>query len=84
MSCGVPVVSFDCPYGPRYIISDGKDGLLVDYLNSQALADGICRLIEDEALRKRIGANARTSVLRFSKDIVMQQWEKLFNSLARQ
>ena len=83
MSCGVPVVSFDCPYGPRYIISDGN-GLLVDYLNSQALADGICRLIEDEALRKRIGANARTSVLRFSKDIVMQQWEKLFDSLARQ
>ena len=80
MSCGVPIVSFDCPYGPRHIISDGEDGLLVDYLNPQALADGICQLIENKTLRKRIGANARISVLRFSKDIVMKQWTDLFES----
>ena len=81
MSCGVPFVSFDCPHGPRNIIRDGEDGLLVEYLNSQALADGICQLIEDESLRKRLGANAKKNIGRFSRESVMQQWEILFNEL---
>ena len=83
MACGVPFVSFDCPHGPRNIIRHEEDGLLVEYLNPQALADGICRLIEDESLRKRLGANARRNVCRFSKDSVMKQWEDLFNELVK-
>ena len=81
MSCGVPVVSFDCPYGPRHIINEGEDGILVDNLNFQALADGICKLIRNIELRKRMGATARRNILRFSKDAVMKQWDFLFASL---
>lgn len=83
MASGVPLVSFDCPHGPRNIIRHEEDGLLVEYLNSQALADGICRLIEDEPLRKRLGANARKNIRRFSQESVMQQWEDLFNKLVK-
>ena len=81
MACGVPCVSFDCPWGPRNIIRHGEDGLLVDYLDSQALADGICRLIEDASLRKLMGAKAHQNIQRFSQDAVMQQWGELFNTL---
>ena len=81
MTCGVPVVSFDCPYGPRTIIKNGEDGLLVEYLNIEALADGICRLIEDKDLRYRLGFNAVKNIKRFSKEIVMKQWDDLFISL---
>lgn len=81
MACGVPCVSFDCPYGPSDIINDGEDGLLVEYLNTQALADGICKLIEDPGQRKVFGKNARKNVLRYSQDVVMQQWVTLFESL---
>jgi glycosyltransferase involved in cell wall biosynthesis len=81
MACGVPFVSFDCPYGPRQIIRSGEDGILVEYLNYKALADGICSLIQDEYLRKQMGANARKNIARFSKDTVMKQWCDLFNSL---
>lgn len=84
MACGVPCVSFDCPYGPRNIIRSGEDGLLVDYLNSQALADSICRLIEDEPLRKKFGAKARQNIQRFSQDAIMHQWDELFNTLMKQ
>lgn len=84
MACGVPCVSFDCPYGPRNIIRDGEDGLLVEYLNSQALADCICRLIEDVPLRKQLGAQARQNIQRFSRDAVMHQWNELFNTLLKQ
>lgn len=81
MACGVPVVSYDCPYGPRNIIQNGEDGLLVDYLNYHALADGICKLIENEGFRKQLGAKARKNVLRFSQDSIMEQWENLFHKL---
>ncbi len=81
MSFGVPVVSFDCPHGPRNIIKNGDDGILIEPLNYLALADGICKLIEDEALRKQFGTNARKNVLRFSQDSIMEQWENLFQKL---
>lgn len=81
MASGVPCVSFDCPYGPRNIIRNEEDGLLVDYLNSQALADGLCRLIEDENLRKRLGRKARENIKRFSKDEIMDKWSRLFYAL---
>ena len=83
MSCGLPCVSFDCPYGPRNVITDGEDGILVEYLNSQALADNICKLIENEELRKRMGSNGRRNVLRFSRETIMPQWVELFKSLTK-
>ena len=81
MSCGLPCVSFDCPYGPRNVITDGEDGILVEYLNSHALADNICKLIENEELRKRMGIQGRHNVLRFSRETIMPQWVELFKSL---
>lgn len=78
LACGVPCVSFDCPHGPRNVLTDGEDGYLVDYLNSNALADGICKLIENDALRKEFGKNGRKNVLRFSPDCIMSQWVDLF------
>ena len=84
MACGVPCVAFDCPNGPRNIIRNGEDGLLVDYLNPKALADGICRLIDDEPLRHRLGEHARRNVQRFSREAIMQQWEEVFDKLTKE
>ena len=83
MASGVPCVAFDCPFGPRNIIRNNEDGLLVDYLNSQALADGICKLIENKDLRTTMGRKARENILRFSREKVMQQWVDLFDSLIK-
>lgn len=83
MACGLPCVSFDCPYGPRNVITDGEDGFLVDYLNSKALADSICKLIEDEGLRKQMGKNGCKNVLRYSRESIMPQWISLFESVTK-
>ena len=83
MACGLPCVSFDCPYGPRNVITDGEDGILVEYLNSHALADNICRLIENKDLRKAMGNKGRRNVLRFSRETIMPQWVKLFESVKK-
>jgi glycosyltransferase involved in cell wall biosynthesis len=81
MSCGLPPISFDCPFGPREIIKDGEDGFLVDNGNIKALADKINFLIENEAIRKKIGQKARINVERFKIETIMAQWNALFNSL---
>lgn len=81
MECGVPCVSFDCPSGPSDIISHGEDGYLVDYLNSRQLAERICELIENDELRKEMGHKAKINVQRYEEDVIMKQWENLFNML---
>lgn len=81
MSCGIPVVAFNCPYGPSEIISDGKDGFLVDCYGVDAYVDKLCLLIENDALRKQMGKNAIQSALRFKKEKIMPQWINLFESL---
>ena len=81
MSCGLPVVAFDCPYGPADIIRDGVDGFLVEDRNVEAFADRVCQLIEDVELRKRMGKEAIISAQRYSYDIIMPQWKSLFSEL---
>ena len=83
MACGVPCVSFDCPHGPRNVITNGEDGILVEYLNTEALAENICMLIENQTLRKEMGKRGHLNVLRFSCESIMLQWVELFESLVR-
>lgn len=81
MECGLPCVSFDCPYGASDIISSGEDGYIVDYLNSQQLAFRICDLIEDDNKRKTMGRNAKRNIQRYNQEAVMKQWVDLFDRL---
>lgn len=78
MSCGLPCVSFDCPTGPRHIITDGDDGFLVPEGHVDELANKIIYLIDNAEIRKRMGARARENVKRFSPAIIMEQWRNLF------
>lgn len=81
MSCGIPVVAFDCPYGPSEIITDGKDGFLVNCYDVEAFAYKLCLLMENEILRKKMGQNAIQSARRFRNDNIIPQWVGLFESL---
>ena len=81
MSCGIPVVAFDCPYGPSEIITDGTDGFLINCYDVEAFADKLCLLMENDALRKKMGQNAILSSQRFTKDKIVPQWISLFESL---
>ena len=83
MTCGVPPVSFACPSGPKDIITDGQDGLLVDNGNIEMLAEKICYLIENKGIRKQLGDNARESVKRFRIEKIMSEWKGLFKELSQ-
>lgn len=81
MSCGLPCVAFDCPYGPAEIIDDGKDGYLVENNNVRLLADKMSRLMVDSSLRREMGEIARRDVVRYSKWDIMSRWITLFEKL---
>lgn len=83
MGCGLPCVSFNCPSGPRYIISDGEDGFLVDDGDIAAFAEKVCLLMDDEGLRQRFGRSAKEHMGRYSKEVIMAQWQELFQQLTK-
>lgn len=81
MACGLPVVSFDCPWGPRSIIKNGEDGLLAENSNPNDLSVCILKVIKDTDLRFSLAKNAASNVMRFKIDNIAQQWLQLFDSL---
>ena len=76
MALGLPVVSTDCPCGgPKTLIEDGVNGLLVPIMDEKAMTDGILRLIEDRELAERLGREARNISERANEDAVFEQWQ---------
>ncbi len=80
MSCGLPVVAFECD-GPCSIITDGKDGFLIRDRNICAFADRVCQLIEDETLRHQMSAQAILSAQRYTPEQIMPQWKSFYELL---
>ena len=54
MALGIPVLSTDCPYGPREIIQNNENGILVPVGDPSALSMAMKRLLDDSKLRKRL------------------------------
>ena len=82
MALGMPVVATDCPCGgPAEVIQDGVNGLLVPIKNPQALADGICRLIEDRDLAGRLGKEARKIRTRCGDEEIVAEWREYLETV---
>jgi glycosyltransferase involved in cell wall biosynthesis len=75
MACGVPVVSTDCPSGPREILADGQAGVLVPPGDSGALASAIVQALEDEPLRDRLTRAAARRVEAFTTQAMVRGYE---------
>lgn len=79
MACGLPVVGFaDCE-GTNEIVVDGENGLLVEPSDDRtaAYADALSRLIDNEAERVELAAQAPASMAAFHPDTVIDQWERM-------
>ncbi len=81
MSCGIPCVSFDCPYGPQEIIQNYYNGLLAKNGDVKDLAGKMEWLITHPEERHIMGLNAHHYSAKFKKEIVMKDWEKAYCAL---
>jgi glycosyltransferase involved in cell wall biosynthesis len=82
MGKGMGVVAFDCPTGPRDIVVDRENGILVPPKDPDAFAAGLLALIEDEELRRRCGAAAAVTARDYTIEAIGPRWEELFRELA--
>ncbi len=80
MAAGLPIVSFDCPFGPAEMVQHEVDGLLVPPEDVHGLSMAMRRLMSDPALRERLGAAARLNSGRFDAEHVIGRWRALVNS----
>ena len=82
MSCGVPCISFDCPHGPSEIITNGKNGLLVQNGNIDEFANSLDSMINNYEQRKFMSINARIDSQKYKRENIMPQWIELFETLS--
>lgn len=82
MALGMPVVATDCPCGgPRTVIRNEQNGLLIPIKDACAMEKGINRLIEDRELAERLGNSARSISDYVSGQAVTSQWKEYIESI---
>jgi glycosyltransferase involved in cell wall biosynthesis len=81
MACGVPVISTDCNYGPREIIRNMENGILVPVSDEVALMEALRLLLGDASLRKRFAENAYTEIANLNGNKMAREYENVFLTL---
>lgn len=81
LAAGLPIVTFNYKYGADEIVTEGKNGFIVEEDDLDALAERIGRLITDEKLRMEMGCDSFTSSQRFLPEAIAQRWMALFRDL---
>ena len=81
MSCGIPVISFNCDNGPRNIIQDGEDGLLARNGDIDDLAAKTIYFIKNHEVRQAMGSQARLHAARFKENSILTRYVNLYQQL---
>jgi glycosyltransferase involved in cell wall biosynthesis len=81
MKCGLPVVSYDLSNGPRDLITDGVDGVVVSNRKAPALAAAVIDLMEDDQRRTAMGAAAIKKAAEYDIETMATRWEAVFDDL---
>ncbi|SNY64163.1 glycosyltransferase family 4 protein [Enterobacter sp. CC120223-11] len=83
LTYALPCISFDCPAGPKTILSNGS-GLLVPTGNVDLLGTTISKLINDHELRKSLSLKSAKVLVNFSEDKIVKQWSEMICETKKQ
>ncbi|WP_174871133.1 glycosyltransferase family 4 protein [Pectobacterium polaris] len=78
-SQGLPLISFDCPYGPGEIIDNGNNGFLVPCFDIENLAECMEKLINSQELRMRMSKESLVTAKKYSISNVIREWSEIIN-----
>ncbi|MCF7560775.1 glycosyltransferase family 4 protein [Sabulilitoribacter multivorans] len=79
-ACGLPIISFDCPHGPRNIINK-DNGLLIPVSDIHLFANKLVELASESKELQIMGENARKNAYNYSVDKIMAMWLNMFKDL---
>lgn len=79
MAAGVPVISTDCNYGPREIVTNEVNGLLVPVGDVEAIVSAIIRLLNDKTLCKHLVDGGIVRANYFNVERMVQKYESVFD-----
>jgi glycosyltransferase involved in cell wall biosynthesis len=77
LALGTPVISVDCNSGPKEVIVNEHNGLLVENYNSKVLAQAMNRFVEDADLYANCKENALKSIEHLSIETIAKQWQQI-------
>ena len=84
MALGLPCISTDCPCGgPRMIINNRNNGILVPLNNKESMANAMCELIENKELANNISLNAKEWSKQFAKEKIIEEWINYINEVIK-
>ncbi|MAZ09758.1 MAG: hypothetical protein CMN90_08775 [Sutterellaceae bacterium] len=76
-----PAIAFDVPYGPSHLIVQGETGLLAPFGDTEALAEQIISVFDDNEFHKRMSGKAFALANRFSHAEAARHWRQLFSAV---
>lgn len=76
-SWGLPMISFDIMTGPSDIITDKKNGYLIDSYNIEKMTLKIEKLISNKALRESFSAKTQEGIEKFELSWILRRWKKV-------
>jgi glycosyltransferase involved in cell wall biosynthesis len=79
MALECPVVVTDCPIGPRELIGNNENGILVPTQNPEKMAEAVILLIKNQELRQKIIKNAKRKSEEFEIKKSIQKYKDLFD-----
>ena len=77
MAGGLPVISFDCPWGPAEMIEQGRSGILVPNGDVAALGDAMAALCRDPDRRQALSNAAKARMTLFDMDHILASWRSV-------
>lgn len=83
MASGVPLIATDCDFGPREIVKEGVNGVLVPVADPQALADALESLLLDPKRRLRLAEQGLKDVQNYRAELMANRYEEVFCELGQ-
>ncbi len=74
-SCGLPIISYDCPTGPRNIISHNQNGVLVEMDNQELFVEELMDMTTNESRKIQLAKNGFVNAKKYTLDAIMTIWD---------